>query len=370
MTADETSWTALNGLLTTLVTTITTLTNFVAGREQTITAAAESLQASAEANQAAAEALEAKAEVKPKTKAKEPEVYAGEPDKAIAFIQEIAFYFRSVKEKELLQMVMVTLSYVKGGTNNIATTWANSQRQLIMNQEEGAKDEEGRDLVGPYATYKQFSKAFLDHFQWGDVQGDSIEILRTLVMGTKTCEEFTTIFRTHEVRSKLGEVALMEEYKRGLNQSLRAKVFNLEVMPTTLKGWQDKATLLDRQHLQEKHYRDLYSPTPSKPKVAAAPSKPAFTPFVPQPAFVPTPVVATPAMPRRDPNAMDVDRAQLMANGQCFYCKEKGHTKFDCPALKNKKTYTTRTLDIASMSTEERSVLRRQLQDFPEDQQA
>ena len=348
-------------MLTTLTNSVASLVNYVQNRETSFNAVAQSLQASAEANQAAAEALEAKTDVKPKTKAEKPDPYNGEADKAIAFIQEMEFYFVSVNEKDLAQKIIVTLSLIKGGVNNMASAWAHGQREILL---QSAGQEEG-----PYENFAAFKRAFLEHFQWGDIQGDSIEILRTITMGSKTCEEYTTLFRTHEARSKLGEVALTEEYKRGLNQSLRAKVFNLEVMPTTLKGWQDKACLLDRQHLQEKHYRDLYNPPASKPKAtAAAPSKPAFTP---RPAFVPTPVVVNPVVPRRDPNAMDVDRAQLMANGQCFYCKEKGHTKFNCPVLKNKKpSYTTRTVDVANLSAEERSVLLRQLQDFQEGQQA
>jgi Retrotransposon gag protein len=350
------NWVTLGTMLTSLTNSVQGLVNYVSGREATITAAATSLQASAEANQAAAEALEAKVDPKPKTKAEKPDPYHGEPAKAVAFIQEMEFYFRSAKEKDVLQKIMVTLSLIRGGTNDIASTWANGQRELIINA--------GDNTV--YDEFKDFKKAFLNHFQWGDIQGNSIEIIRTMTMGTKTCEEYTTLFRTHETRSKLGEVALIEEYKCGLNQSLWAKIFNLDPMPTDLKGWQNKACQLDKQHQQEKHYRDLYNPTASKPKVAAQPAKPAF---VPRPTFTPTPVAANPFVPRRDPNAMDVDRARIMADGLCFYCKEKGHTKFMCPLLKNKKpSYTTCTVDVAGMSSEERSVLLRQLQDFQEDQ--
>jgi hypothetical protein len=219
----------------------------------------------------------------------------------------------------------------------------------------------------PYHGEPAKAVAFI-HFQWGDDQGDSIKILRTITMGTKMCEKFTTLFCTHETQSKLGEVALIEEYKCRLNQSLQAKIFNLNPMPTDLKGWQDKACQLDKQHQQEKHYQDLYSPAAPKPKVVTQPAKPAF---VPRPTFTPIPVAANPFVLRQDPNAMDVDRARMMANGLCFYCKEKGHTKFTCPLLKNKKpSYTTCTVDVAGMSSEEHSVLFRQLQDFQEDQQA
>jgi Retrotransposon gag protein len=357
-TNDNDRWLSLHGLITALTTNVTNLVNYVGGREQAMNAAATSLRDSAVANRAAAAALEAKTDPKPKTKAERPDPYHGEATKAVAFIQEMEFYFLSVKEEDLVQRVTVTLSLIKGGANDIASTWANEQREFIINA--------GDNL--PYEDWKTFKKTFLDHFQWGDVQGDSIEILRTITMGTKTCEEYTTLFRTHETRSKLGEVALMEEYKRGLNQSLRAKIFNLDPMPTNLKGWQDKACQLDKQHQQEKHYRDLYNPTAPKPKVVAQPAKPAF---VPRPTFAPTPAAANPFVPRRDPNAMDVDRARMMADGLCFYCKEKGHTKFTCPLLKNKKpSYTTRTVDVAGMSSEERSVLLRQLQDFQEDQRA
>lgn len=351
----EGEWSIIQTMLRSLTNSVSNLVGYVAGQDRSITTIAQSLQA-------AAEALEAKTDYKPKTKAEKPDPYHGESTKAVAFIQEAEFYFLSVNEKDLGRRVAVTLSLIKGGVNNIASTWANGQQELIMSAKPGTR---------PYENWEGFRQAFLDHFQWGDVQGDSIEILRTITMGTKSCEEFTTLFRTHGTRSKLREVALIEEYKRGLNQSLRAKVFNIDPMPTTLKGWQDKSCQLDKQHQQEKHYRDLYSPAPSKPKAAAAPAKPAFTPFVPRPAFIPTPVVAAPAVPRRDPNAMDVDRACMISDGLCFYCKEKGHTKFQCPKLANKRpSYTTRTLDLATMTPKERTVLCRQLQDFQEDQQA
>ena len=65
---------------------------------------------------------------------------------------------------------------------------------------------------------------------------------------------------------------------------------------------------------------------------------------------------------------MDVDatREEAKAKGLCYKCKKPGHRFFECP---EKKTYTTRRVDIQQMTKEERMELFEQLQGFAEGQE-
>ena len=45
---------------------------------------------------------------------------------------------------------------------------------------------------------------------------------------------------------------LIEEFKRGLNRTIRRKLVEAEVLPTTIREWQERAVRLNRNQRQSK----------------------------------------------------------------------------------------------------------------------
>lgn len=160
---------------------------------------------------------------------------------------------------------------------------------------------------------------------------DAMKRLTTLKQGKKTATKHITQFKLLVQEAGLayaGDVALIHFFQNTLNKPLLSKIFTSEQTPRTIEGWYKKAVQHDSNWRRQQ--------------------------TVMQPGFRPMPrpnhgsqTLRTP----RDPNAMDVDRiqigkltpeerAQLIKEGRCFYCKEKGHTRPECPIVKAKEGTT------------------------------
>ena len=178
-------------------------------------------------------------------------------------------------------------------------------------------------------------------------------------MGTGSAEDYSTAFKTYQVQSGYNEVALIEEYRRGLNKALEERCRMTYPKPADLSDWITRAVDLDKE------YR-IGRTKPATTKTT--------TPHIAKPRFEPrsnaprAPAPANNTFVRRDPNAMDVDatREDTRAKGLCFKCKKPRHQFFECP---EKKMYATRKVDVRTMSQEEWAELMQQLQGFAEGQE-
>jgi len=61
-----------------------------------------------------------------------------------------------------------------------------------------------------------------------------IEQLRTIKQRGRTCDEYVQEFKKVTRRSSYEEGPLIEEFKRGLNRSIRRKLAKAEELPTTI----------------------------------------------------------------------------------------------------------------------------------------
>ena len=170
----------------------------------------------------------------------------------------------------------------------------------------------------------------------------------------------------YQVRSGYNDVALIEEYRRGLNKALEERCRMTYPKPATISDWMTRAVDIDKEY---RIGRSKFNLKTSQPRAATS------TPntFTPRPCFeprrdAPRPTIPTGFAAKRDPNAMDVDAARQDARskGLCYTCKKPGHQFYECP---EKKTYATRQVDIGRMTKEERAGLLEQLQDFAEGQE-
>ena len=64
-----------------------------------------------------------------------------------------------------------------------------------------------------------------------------IEQLRTIEQGGRTCNEYMQEFKKVARGSGYERRPLIEEFKRGLNRSIRRKLVEAEEPPTTIGEW-------------------------------------------------------------------------------------------------------------------------------------
>ena len=176
-----------------------------------------------------------------------------------------------------------------------------------------------------FPTWGAFTQTLRDHFVLRGITETSVENMRNLEMGSSTCEEYSVLFKGYTLQSGYNEVALIEEYKWGLNKKLREKMYGLVPMPTDLGGWITQSNTLDKQ------YRIGCAYTAAQTQPSSSRSKPAEKRWTPIPQSTPLP--QSHRAPARDPNAMDVDRVHTTG---CYNCGKEGHCQAECPAERKK----------------------------------
>ena len=179
----------------------------------------------------------------PKLKPKDPPVFSGDPALLTPFIAEMVFYFRIMNIIDDRTKIDFALSFVRGGENNSATAWADAQRRNILVYEafvpkDSAKPEPNPNLH-PFTTWQAFQDSILSHFAIRNQSEEAILNLRLLEQENKTCDEYLVMFKTYAGLSGYNDVALLEEFKRGLNKSLLQQLMMSYPLPTTLAEYYD-----------------------------------------------------------------------------------------------------------------------------------
>ena len=154
-------------------------------------------------------------------------------------------------------------------------------------------------------------------------------------MGASTADEYIQQFETLVDESELDEVALIHVFERGLHHSVTKKIYGLEAMPKTLKGWKEYASCFNNQYC---HFCALVKdpPNPHHLPRPAASTVPNPTPARAAPSATPAPT-QTCSLAMLGPGPMDIDQAharrckEFMKKGLCFQCRQSGHVAKDCP---------------------------------------
>jgi len=79
-----------------------------------------------------------------------------------------------------------------------------------------------------------------------------IEQLRTIEQEGRTCDKYMQEFKKVARRSDYERRPLIKEFKRGLNRSIRRKLAEAEEPQTTIREWQKRAVRLDRNQRQSR----------------------------------------------------------------------------------------------------------------------
>ena len=79
-----------------------------------------------------------------------------------------------------------------------------------------------------------------------------IEQLRTIEQGGRTCNKYVQEFKKVTRGSGYERRPLIEEFKRELNRSIRRKLAEAEELPTTIGEWQERVVRLDKNQRQSR----------------------------------------------------------------------------------------------------------------------
>jgi len=276
------------------------------------------------------------------TEVAKPQTFDGTLSKVSRFIGVCKSYVRMrLREASVEEQVNWVLSYVQGGSADI---WKEN-----MMEELEAGELEFESVGEPLAEIKK-------EFGGGDEESVKVAELKKIEQGGRTMKEFVQDFKRTARESSYEGCPLIEEFKRGMNGSIRRKLMEEENQPATIEHWFRRAIALDRNwrksRREEKRLKGRKetngAPTPrlnqqgalgqSLPQPQVWPRRQEMlqqrVPTEPAPmegvermnAAMATPQQRT-GFPQRNPYAMDVDRRE---NQNCYACRGFGHLARNC----------------------------------------
>jgi hypothetical protein len=260
-----------------------------------------------------------------------PQPFDGTMKETKSFISSVQLYikgrepeFRTAESK-----IMFALSYIQGGK---AQFWRN---EAIKEIAAGHK---------PFKSFEEFLQRLETQFGDPNPKATATGKLKTMRQGAQSADEFILQFKSEATQTDLGDVALIEYLKAGLNSSLFKSIYRLPVMPTTLEEWYEWAMKLDWQYRQEQaESRLLHTQTSSSSKFGKLSGRSQGKAQEPK-AQPPATAVTLPSVPN-NPNiasdAMDVDRAGRRAPIKCYTCGKPGHTSRNCTDKRQIREVTT-----------------------------
>ena len=167
-----------------------------------------------------------------------PPKFDGRREAVIGFVNACCLYATArlggAGEKEKISWV---LFYVQGGA---AETWKDNVLDEIA---------KGTSEVD---TIEELFEKMREEFGEFDEESRKADKLRLLVQGSRTCDEYVQEFRRAARGSGYEGRALIDEFKRGLNGTIKRKLAEAEFPPSTITEWQERVVKLDRNTRQSR----------------------------------------------------------------------------------------------------------------------
>jgi hypothetical protein len=242
-----------------------------------------------------------------------PKPFSGKRDEFDQFLQDVMLYLELNEEiyNTDKKKIAFTLSFMNNGD---AESW---KGQFVTT----ATQPTGLDL----GTWTNFTTILEKAFKPYDAQGDALEQITTLKMGTNSIEDHIAKYRVLLTKAGIKDdsPSAIDYFRKSLNVPLQKNLLMLATPPKNLEEWYDWAQRLDN------NYRKMQRIFNRNPKNDSKPEGKKSWNF---------------QRKERDPNAMDIDtltvekRAEMMKKGQCFGCGEPGHLNRDCPRKKKAAT--------------------------------
>jgi hypothetical protein len=220
---------------------------------------------------------------------------------------------------------LTTLSYMKTG---LAASWADRFWD----------DNSAKATLG---TWANFSKDIKETFSTKDVAKEVQQRLEDFRQGTRTIDEFFTLFETMASDAEITGTKFDAERIRLLEQSVKREIidiiYNAETLPDTYASYKSKVLNIGRLRqrctkVEQRSYRGWLShPSTTYSLTSTAVSKPSSP--------RPTPAINTGAHGTLRTGSgttftgygRPMDIGALKQKGPCFKCGKTRHFKRDCP---------------------------------------
>jgi len=219
------------------------------------------------------------------------------------------------------------LSYVQGG---IAEAWKDN---LLDELAKGESEVESAEQL--------FTKIRNDFGETLE-EKKKIEQLRTIEQEGRTCNKYMQEFKKVTRGSGYEGRPLIEEFKRGLNGTIRRKLAEAEKLPTTIGEWQERAVRLDRNQRQSRTEERVLGRNAACPGGNAQPRGEGSYRgrggqimwrmgggYRGRGGGSTLDRGGSQTGPRRDPNTMDIDRGRG-GDRTCYVCGKWGHMAKNC----------------------------------------
>jgi len=253
-----------------------------------------------------------------------PQVFSGKMEEVSVFVNTACLYIRmKMTEETVATQVAWVLSYVQGG---VAEAWKDN---LLDELAKGESEVE---------TAEQLFAKIWDDFGETSEEERKIEQLRTIEQEGRTCDEYVQEFKKVARGSGYEGRPLIEEFKRGLNRGIRRKLAEAEEPPTTIGEWQERAVRLDRNQRQSRTEERMLGRNVACPGGNVQPRGGGSYRGRGGQIMWRTEggyrgrggnMEGVQVGPRRDPNAMDVDRGKG-GDRTCYVCRKWGHMAKNC----------------------------------------
>ena len=160
-----------------------------------------------------------------------PPKFNGERSQVVGFVNTCHLFIQmrigQVEERSRISWV---LSYVQGG---VAEVWKDNVLDEIT---------KGTSAVN---TVEELFTKIRQEFGEFDEESRKVDELRVLEQGGKTVDEYIQEFKRAVRGSGYKGRALVEEFKRGLSGTIRRRLAEAEMPPTTIVQWQERVVQLD-----------------------------------------------------------------------------------------------------------------------------
>ena len=247
---------------------------------------------------------------------KAPEVFNGDRTKSKAFISDLRIYFQinrnKAEIKNTFSRVLLALSFIKGAN---VVNWVDTQTDLVEEElANNGENEEDEDL------WTDFLKRFKNTYVSTTQKEDAYVRMQKLQMKGDQLDEYIADHKTlvSELDWSHDSEMSCHSFREGLPKVLAKRIIENEGLPENYSRW--------IKYTQKYHSRWAMSKALGYYGKGGQ-DKPKWNPHKPK------------EKKERDPDAMDVDRAQmtpdekdkLMRSGSCFRCKKQGHLAKQCP---------------------------------------
>jgi len=191
------------------------------------------------------------------------------------------------------------------------------------------------DLLGDYSLFVSEFRAF---FEDPNTRRHAADALGRLKQGKGSCLAYATKFRRLGHDTGFNNDALVDFFRKGLNEDIKDRLANALEEPTELEEYISLCVKIDQR---------LYDRRVEK----AGTVKFGFTPprFAPRPPSGPSPMELDSMQTERFKKLTPEERKRRFEQGLCLYCGDKSHKLASCPA-RNAKMKKGPGLNMLSIS--------------------